>query len=291
MNHRPSIAAETVRLLITCPDRRGIIAAVTAFIAQHDGNILDADQHTDAQHGEFFMRVEVEGAGFQLNRATFAEAWSPVAQRFGMRWRVHWSHEVKRMAILVSRESHCLSDLLWRWNMGELGVEIPFVASNHAELREQAAMYGVPFHVLPVSAENRSAQEQQLQSLLAETQVDFLVLARYMQVLSPSLVAQYRERAINIHHSFLPAFAGPRPYQQAFDRGVKLIGATSHYITDDLDQGPIIAQATLAVGHRDTVADLVRKGRDLERVVLASAVRLHIEDKILVSQNKTIVFD
>lgn len=285
------MALETVKLLITCPDSRGIIAAVTAFIAQHDGNILDADQHTDAQHGEFFMRVEVERAGFRLTRETFPDAWTNVAQRFNMRWRVFWGHEVKRMAILVSKESHCLSDLLWRWKMNELPVDIPFVASNHEDLREMTAMYGIPFHVLPVTADNRAAQEKQLESLLVQARVDFVVLARYMQVLSSPFVARHRERIINIHHSFLPAFAGPRPYQQAFDRGVKLIGATSHYITDELDQGPIIAQATLPIGHRDHVTDLVRKGRDLERVVLANAVRLHVEDKILVSQNKTIVFD
>lgn len=285
------MALETVRLLITCPDSRGIIAAVTAFIAQHDGNILDVDQHTDPQHGEFFMRVEVEREGFQLHHDTFSDAWSMVAQRYHMRWRVHWGNEIKRMAILVSTESHCLSDLLWRWKMGELRVDIPFVASNHETLRDVVAMYGIPFHVLPVTADNREARERRLESLLDAARADFIVLARYMQVLSPALVARHRERVINIHHSFLPAFAGPRPYQQAFDRGVKLIGATSHYITDELDQGPIIAQATLPVGHRDSVGDLVRKGRDLERVVLANAVRLHVEDQILVSQNKTIVFD
>lgn len=237
------------------------------------------------------MRVEVERKGFRLTRETFDGAWSPVAERFHMRWRVFWGHEIKRMCVLVSKESHCLSDLLWRWKMGELRVEIPFVASNHEELREMTAMYGIPFHVLPMNGTNREAQERQLESLFNQSRADFAVLARYMQVLSSPFVARYRERIINIHHSFLPAFAGPRPYQQAFDRGVKLIGATSHYITDELDKGPIIAQATLPVGHRDTVADLVRKGRDLERVVLANAVRLHVEDKILVSQNKTIVFD
>lgn len=285
------MALETVKLLITCPDSRGIIAAVTAFIARHEGNILDADQHTDAQHGEFFMRVEVEREGFRLTREDFAESWSPVAQQYNLRWRIFWGNEIKRMAILVSRESHCLSDLLWRWKMNELPVDIPFVASNHDGLREMTTMYGIPFHVLPVTAANRETQEKQLESLLEQAHVDFVVLARYMQVLSSPFVARYRERIINIHHSFLPAFAGPRPYQQAFDRGVKLIGATSHYVTDELDQGPIIAQATLPIGHRDSVADLVRKGRDLERVVLANAVRLHVEDKILVSQNKTIVFD
>lgn len=285
------MALETARLLIFCADARGIIAAVTGFIAEYDGNILEADQHTDPHHGEFFMRVEVELDGFRLNRHTFAAAWGPVAQRYGMRWRVYWGNEVKRMAILVSKESHCLSDLLWRWRTGELRVEIPFVVGNHAELREPVDASGIPFYHLPVASGAKGEQEAKVRALLKAARVDFIVLARYMQILAPSFVAEYPERIINIHHSFLPAFVGPRPYQQAYDRGVKIIGATSHYVTDELDQGPIIAQATLPVGHRDTVDDLVRKGRDLERVVLATAVRLHVEDKILVSQNKTIVFD
>lgn len=282
---------ETARLLIYCPDRKGIIAAVTAFIAQHDGNILEADQHTDPQHGQFFMRLEVELGGFDLTRDTFSQAWAGLAKSFAMRWRIYWGNEIKRMAILVSRESHCLSDLLWRWKSGELRVAIPFVASNHDLLRDLVSGYGIPFRHLPINDSNREEQEQNLREMLAEELVDFFVLARYMQILSSEFVADYPERIINIHHSFLPAFAGPRPYHQAHERGVKIIGATSHYVTDQLDQGPIIAQQTMPVGHRDTIDDLVRKGRDLERVVLASAVRLHVEDKILVSQNKTVVFD
>ncbi len=282
---------QTARLLIFCPDSRGIIAAVAGFIAEHSGNILEADQHTDPQHGEFFMRVEVELDGFRLHRENFHEAWSAVANRFQMRWRVYWGNEIKRMAVLVSRESHCLNDLLWRWKTGELPVELVFVAGNHDGHRAAVETCGVAFHHVPVSAENKAAQEAGLLDLLRAARVDFVVLARYMQVLSPAFVAAYPERIINIHHSFLPAFAGPRPYQQAYDRGVKIIGATSHYVTDELDQGPIIAQSTLPVGHRDSVEDMIRKGRDLERVVLATAVRYHVEDKILVSQNKTIVFD
>lgn len=282
---------QTARLLIFCPDSRGIIAAVAGFIAEHSGNILEADQHTDPQHGEFFMRVEVELDGFRLHRENFHEAWSAVANRFQMRWRVYWGNEIKRMAVLVSRESHCLNDLLWRWKTGELPVELVFVAGNHDGHRAAVETCGVAYHHLPVSAEDRAAQEACLLDLLRAARADFVVLARYMQVLSATFVAAYPERIINIHHSFLPAFAGPRPYQQAYDRGVKIIGATSHYVTDELDQGPIIAQATLPVGHRDSVEDMIRKGRDLERVVLATAVRYHVEDKILVSQNKTIVFD
>jgi len=285
------MAYETARLLITCPDGRGIIAAVAGFLAEHGGNILEADQHTDPQHGEFFMRVEIELDGFGLDRATFDEAWGCVAARFGMRWHVHWGNVTKRMVILVSKESHCLNDLLWRWKTGELNVDIPFVAGNHLALQDEAEAMGIPFHHLPVTPENHAGQEARLLSLIADGRADFIVLARYMRVLSPSFVARFPERIVNIHHSFLPAFAGPRPYHHAYERGVKIIGATSHYVTDELDQGPIIAQSTLPVDHRDTVDDLIRKGRDLERVVLAAAVRLHVEDKILVSQNKTIVFD
>ncbi len=285
------VAAETARLLVSCPDARGIIAAVASFIAEHDGNILEADQHTDPQHGEFFMRVEIELGGFGLGQETFGHAWEPVARRFDMRWRVYWGNQTKRMAILVSRAGHCLSDLLWRWKSGELRVEIPFVLSNHPDLGEDVAALGVPFRCLPVTREKKTEQEGEILALLRDAEVDFIVLARYMQILSPAFVAEYPERIINIHHSFLPAFAGPRPYQQAYERGVKIIGATSHYVTADLDQGPIIAQATMPVDHRDTVDDLVRKGRDLERITLARAVRDHVEDKILTSQNKTVVFD
>ena len=282
---------QTARLLISCPDAKGIIAAVSGFMAEHDGNIVEADQHSDPQTGEFLMRVEVELDGFGLNHDTFEPTWRSVADAHGMRWRVYWGHQTKRMAILVSKESHCLNDLLWRYRTGELRAEIPFVASNHADLAPQVTTCDIPYHHLPVTSESRQAQEEQLMALLADADVDFIVLARYMQVLSPAFVDRYAERIINIHHSFLPAFAGPRPYHQAFARGVKIIGATSHYVTQELDQGPIIAQSTLPVDHRDTVDDLVRKGRDLERVVLATAVRHHVEDKILVSGNKTVVFD
>ncbi len=281
----------TAKLLISCPDARGVVAAVAGFIAEHDGNLLEADQHTDPQSREFFMRVEVELDGFGLDEGTFAAAWRPVAERFAMQWRIEWSTRVKRMAILVTRESHCLSDLLWRWSTGELGVELPLVVSNHSDLGSVISAAGVAFAHEPVTPETRTEQEARMLEQLDEHKIDFVVLARYMQILTPAFVARWRGRLINIHHSFLPAFAGPRPYHQAFERGVKIIGATSHYVTDDLDSGPIIAQATLPVDHRDTVNDLIRKGRDLERVVLAQAVRHHVEDKILVSRNKTVVFD
>ena len=285
------MAAETARLLISCPDARGIIAAVAGFIAEHGGNILDADQHTDAQHGEFFMRVEIEQDGFGLSRDTFAKAWEPLARRFAMRWRVYWGNEVKRMAVFVSKAGHCLNDLLWRWKTGELRVEIPFVLSNHETLRADVEAAGLTFHHLPVTQGTKPQQETEVRRLLNGSGVDSIVLARYMQILSPSFVADWPARIINIHHSFLPAFAGAKPYHQAYDRGVKIIGATSHYVTDVLDEGPIIAQETMAVDHRDTLDDLVRKGRDLERVVLARAVRHHVEDRVLAYQNKTVVFE
>jgi len=280
----------TARLLIYCPDRRGIIAAVTGFIARHSGNILDLDQHTDPQAREFFMRLEIDRKGFNLNEGTFAEAWSPIAADYDMRWHAYWGDRVKRMVILVSREGHCLNDLLWRQRTGELPVEIPFVVGNHPDLERDTAALGVTFHHVPVAPDAKEQAEARLGDLLRDANVDFIVLARYMQILSPEFVARFQERIINIHHSFLPAFAGSKPYHQAYDRGVKLIGATSHYVTERLDDGPIIAQATHPVDHRDTIDEMIRAGRDLERVVLARAVRLHVEDKILVSKNKTVVF-
>lgn len=283
--------AQTVRLLIACPDRRGIVAAVAGFFAKHDGNILDVRQHTDREHGEFFMRVEIDPDGFTLDQHTMPEQWKPLADAFAMRWRVHWPGEVKRMAILVSGQGHCLNDLLWRWKTGELPVELPFVVSNHPDLRESVEPIGPAFHYLPVTPETKERQETEIQKLLSDHKIDFVVLARYMQILSPSFVQAYPYGIINIHHSFLPAFAGGRPYHQALKRGVKIIGATSHYVTETLDDGPIIAQRTLAVDHRDSLEDMIRKGRDLERVVLAIAVRQHIEDKILVSNKRTIVFN
>lgn len=282
--------ADTIRLLAACPDARGIVAEVAGFVADHGGNLIDADQHTDKDHGEFFIRLALEREGFDLTRETFAEAWEPLAKRFDMSWRIYWGTPRKRMVILCSKQLHCLTDLLSRWRMGELDVEVPMVFSNHAVAKDIARDFGIRFEYCPVTPETREQQETRLLELAETVQPDFLVLARYMQILSPRVIAAYRNRIINIHHSFLPAFAGGSPYQQAYDRGVKMIGATSHYVTEALDAGPIIAQDTAVTSHRDTVSDLVRKGRDLERVVLARAVHLHVADKILVSQNKTVVF-
>ena len=281
----------TIRLLVACPDARGIVAAVACFVSDHGGNLLDSDQHTDLDHGEFFMRAAIERPGFGLTPDTFAEAWEPLARQYRMHWRICWGEPVRRAAILVGKQSHCLTDLLWRWKSGELDVEIPLIISNHSDLSNTAREAGVPFEVFEVTPQTKAEQERRVLQALADAGVDFVVLARYMQILSPELVRHYPNRIINIHHSFLPAFAGGMPYKQAYDRGVKMIGATAHYVTEQLDAGPIIAQDTVATSHRDTVEALARKGRDLERVVLARAVHLHIDDKILVSQNKTVVFD
>ena len=286
--NRPTASAI---LLISCPDRRGIVAAVSGFIARHNGNILESAQHTEVEDQVFLMRVEFDLDGFALLREEIGPAFAPLAQEFDMDWRLHFSDLKKHMAIMVSKEDHCLTDLLWRWRSGELRVEVPLVLSNHPDTRPIAEALGIPFLAFPISAETHAQQEEKELALLAEHRIDFIVLARYMQILSPRFVESWRHRIINIHHGFLPAFAGARPYQQAHRRGVKIIGASSHYVTEELDRGPIICQDVVHVGHRDAVQDLVRKGRDVERVVLARAVHAHAEDRILVYQNRTAVFE
>lgn len=282
---------ETTKLLIECPDARGVVARVAALVADTGGNILDADQHTDPDTRRFFMRLEFEPAAGQ-DAASFGSAFDPLARTLSIAHRVRWAGAApKRVAILCSKETHCLSDLLWRSTNGEFaGGEVALVVSNHETGRGLAQQAGVPFVFEPVTAGSKPAQESRVLAAMASANIDLVVLARYMQILSPEAVVRFRSRIINIHHSFLPAFAGARPYHQAFDRGVKLIGATSHYVTDELDEGPIIAQQTARVSHRDAVAEMVRKGRDLERVVLADAVRLHLDDRVLVSGRRTVVF-
>ena len=279
-----------LRLLISCPDKKGLIAAISSFIAMHDGNILSADQYV-SDSGTFFMRLEIEGEGFGLGRGEFAGAFTPLARRHEMDWRVSYTDTPKRMAVLVSRYDHCLIDLLWRWDAGELQAQVPLVVSNHPNLEARAASYGIPFYHLPVTKETKAEQESKALDLLFEHGVDLVVLARYMQILSPKFVAAYPSGIINIHHSFLPAFAGADPYRRAHERGVKTIGATAHYVTDELDAGPIIHQDVAHVTHRDTVEDLARLGREVERRVLARAVRWHLEDRILVDGNRTVVFE
>lgn len=283
--HKPSIT-----LLISCPDQPGIVAAVSNFIFEHGGNILESDQHSTNQHEcSFFMRTSFEEEHFRLSQAELVVAFMPIAERFRMQWSLHYTRQRKRAGIFVSKFDHCLTDLLWRWNSGELAMDIPFIISNHPHLEPLARRYDIPYYYMPVKRETRHQDEQKIAEFI-EGKVDFLILARYMQIIEPFLVAAYPNRIINIHHSFLPAFIGANPYQQAFDRGVKLIGATAHYITNNLDEGPIIAQDVIHCNHRDTAEDLMRKGRDVERRVLAEAVRLHTEDRVLVYANKTVVF-
>jgi formyltetrahydrofolate deformylase len=281
----------TATLLISCPDRRGLVAAVSDFLYRSGGNIIHADQHTDQVEQVFLQRVEWALEGFEMERAELTEAWEAFAQPFGMRWSLHFSDVRPRVAIFASRLPHCLTDLLARWRMEELRGTIPLVISNHDQHRAIAEHFGVAFHYLPIGEGGKAAQEARALELLESERIDLVVLARYMQVLSPAFVERYRERIINIHHSFLPAFAGARPYHQAQERGVKIIGATAHYVTADLDQGPIIEQDVARVSHRDAVTDLMRKGQDLEKVVLARAVRLHLANRVLVYGNKTVVFD
>ena len=281
----------TATLLIDCPDRKGLVAAIAEFLYSHGANILHADQHQDNELGLFFMRVEWEMADFDLPQGRFEAEFEPLAARFHMNWKVRYSAHLPRVAVFVSRERHCLLDLLHRWQIGELRCEIPLIVGNHEDARPLAEFYGVPFHRIPVTPEAREEAERRQLELLRANGVELVVLARYMQILSPQFVACYPNGVINVHHSFLPAFSGARPYHAAYQRGVKLIGATSHYVTAELDCGPIIEQDVARISHRYELADLKEKGRDLERVVLSRAVRWSLENRILVYGNKTVVFD
>lgn len=279
-----------ITLLISCPDQPGIIAAISSFIFKYQGNILESDQYaTNSQRCTFFMRVSFDAQGFALAPDELPRTFQPIADHFHMKWSIHYSQKRKRAGIFVSKLDHCLVDLLWRWKNGELAMDIPFIISNHPDLEPLAQMYRLPYHHFPIQRATHAEDEQRILEFI-RGKVDFLILARYMQILEPCFVTEYPSRIINIHHSFLPAFIGANPHQRAFERGVKLIGATGHYITDNLDEGPIIAQDVIRCNHRDTVEDLVRKGKYVERRVLAEAVRLHIEDRVQVCENKTIVF-
>jgi formyltetrahydrofolate deformylase len=277
-------------LLISCPDRKGEVATIADFVYRHNGNILHADEHADEESGLFLMRVEFDAKDFDIPLSDFGHHFSPVAESFHMKWRLAQSSQRQRMIILVSKYDHCLVDLLYRHKSGELACDIPLIISNHADNQAIADFYKIPYTIVPVTKDSKEQAESKLHSLIAEHQPDFMVLARYMQILSNDFVNRYPQRLINIHHSFLPAFVGARPYHQAFERGVKLIGATSHYVTEVLDDGPIIEQDVVRVSHRDTVEDLIRKGRDLEKVVLSRAVRWHVENRVLLYGNKTVVF-
>jgi formyltetrahydrofolate deformylase len=284
-------AHDSVVLLIHCKDRRGIVARVAGFIHEAGGNILDSDHHTDRETGDFLMRTEFELAELQIPPPDIGDSFAPIAKVFGMHYSVHFTSHRPRVAILVSKQDHCLADLLQRQRRGELKVDIPIILSNHDTCGFWAELYQIPFKVFPVTEDTKSKQEGLIMERLKEHRVELIVMARYMQILSPSFLRTVGCPVINIHHSFLPAFMGANPYRQAYERGVKLIGATAHYATEELDEGPIIEQDVVEVGHRDTIDDLIRKGRDLEEVVLARAVRLHVEHRVLVYGRKTVVFD
>ncbi len=283
----PPLAAT---LLISCPDRKGLVAAVTDFISRHNGNILQLDQHVDTQENVFFMRVEWDLENFQVKREDIATRFGEIAAPFEMTWQIHFSDQIPRMAIFVSKESHCLYDILYRQQSGEWKVEIPVIISNHPDMGELAAKFGIPYRVVPINKDTKAEAEQAQLALLDEFKPDLIVLARYMQIISENFVSHYPNSIINIHHSFLPAFAGAKPYHRAHGRGVKIIGASSHYVTAELDAGPIIEQDIMRVNHRDSVADLVRKGKDVEKLVLSRAIRYHLNHQVLVYNNKTVIF-
>lgn len=283
---------KTAKLLLHCPDKPGILAEVTDFITVNKGNIIYLDQYVDHVENIFFMRIEWELESFLVPQEKIEDYFETLyAQKYGMSFRLYFSDVKPRMAIFVSKMSHCLFDLLARYTAGEWNVEIPLIISNHPDLQHVAERFGIPFHLFPITKETKEEQEKKEMELLAKHKVNFIVLARYMQVISGKMIDAYPNRIINIHHSFLPAFVGAKPYHAAFERGVKIIGATSHYVTTELDAGPIIEQDVVRITHKDTVQDLVNKGKDLEKIVLSRAVQKHIERKVLAYKNKTVIFN
>lgn len=285
------IKKTTAKLLLHCPDKPGILAEVTDFITVNKGNIVYLDQHVDHVENIFFMRIEWELTDFLIPKEKIEDYFATLyAQKYDMTFRLYFSDIKPRMAIFVSKMSHCLFDMLARYTAGEWNVEIPLIISNHPDLQHVAERFGIPFYLFPINKENKPEQEKKEMELLAKHKVNFIVLARYMQVISENMIRSYPNRIMNIHHSFLPAFVGAKPYHAAFERGVKIIGATSHYVTTELDAGPIIEQDVTRITHKDTVTDLVNKGKDLEKIVLSRAVQKHIERKVLTYKNKTVVF-
>jgi formyltetrahydrofolate deformylase len=282
----------TATLLFSCPDRRGLVAKIANFVYSNGGNIIHADHHTDFNAGLFLSRIEWQIEGFNLPRELISPAFGAIAQPLNGTYEIHFSDAVPRIAIWVSRQNHCLLDLIWRQQSGEFSAEIPLIISNHPDLEPIAKQFGIDYHYLPITKDNKQEQQARQLELLKEYQIDLVILAKYMQIISPETIDGFHSHSIiNIHHSFLPAFVGANPYQKAYERGVKIIGATGHYITSELDAGPIIEQDVVRVTHRDEVEDLIRKGKDLERVVLARAVRHHLQNRVLVYGNKTVVFD
>ena len=283
--------SETAVLRIHCPDQRGIVARVTDFIHRNNGNVVGLDQHTDRDEKRFFMRLEWELDGFELTREQISSAFEhSIAAPCKMKWKLNFSDEIPRMAIFVSKMSHCLYDILARYQSGEIKAEIPIVISNHPDMEQVVKKFGIPYIHIPITAATKEAQEKKEMEILKEHKIDFIVLARYMQILSPNFVGNYPERIINIHHSFLPAFIGAKPYHAAHARGVKIIGATSHYVTSDLDAGPIIEQDVARISHHDSIDRLIEKGRDVEKIALSRAVMAHVNRKTLIYKNKTIIF-
>jgi formyltetrahydrofolate deformylase len=280
----------TATLLVSCPDRRGLVAKIANFIYANGGNIIHADQHTDFAAGLFLTRIEWQLEDFNLPRELIGPAFNAIAQPLQANWQLHFSDTVPRIAIWVSKQDHCLFDLIWRHRAKEFSAEIPLIISNHPDLKDVAAQFGIDYHHIPITKETKSQQEAKQLELLRQYNIDLVVLAKYMQIVSPDFINQFAQ-IINIHHSFLPAFVGANPYHKAYERGVKIIGATAHYVTADLDAGPIIEQDVVRVSHRDEVDDLIRKGKDLERVVLARAVRSHLRNRVLVYGNRTVVFE
>jgi formyltetrahydrofolate deformylase len=280
----------TYRLVVSCPDRTGIVAKVSNFLAMYNGWITEASYHADQKNGWFFMRNEIKANSLPFDLDAFRTVFAPIAREFSMHWRVADSGVRKRVVLMASRESHCLADILHRWHSHELAVDIVAVISNHEDLRRMVEWHDIPYHHVPVTAQTKADSFVQISALIEQHQADTVVLARYMQILPPDLCTRLHGQVINIHHSFLPSFAGAKPYHQAYDRGVKLIGATCHYVTEDLDQGPIIDQDVVRINHSDTIEDMVRLGKDVEKNVLARGLRLHLEDRVIIHENKTVVF-
>jgi formyltetrahydrofolate deformylase len=285
-----SIAARRFVLSLACPDRVGIVAAVSQFIANHGGWITEAKHHSDHIAQFFFMRQEILADSLSIDLVTFREKFAAIAQQFDMTWKLTDTAQKKRVVLLISKPEHCIHDLLSRWQSGELAIDIPCVISNHEHFRQLVEWHGIPYHYVPVTQETKQTAYAKVMQLFEEVSADTMVLARYMQVLSPEMCARYPGQIINIHHSFLPSFVGAKPYHQAYDRGVKLIGATCHYVTAELDAGPIIDQDVIRIDHSDSIEDLIRYGKDIEKIVLARGLRYHIEDRVIVHGNKTIVF-
>lgn len=281
----------TYRLLISCPDASGIVASVSDFIASHGGWILEANHHSDPVTGRFYMRNEIRADSLPFDLDGFRDGFQPIADRLNLEWSINDSGKPHRVALLASKQAHCLSDLLYRWRSGDLNMDIPCVISNHDDLRSYVEWHGIPYHHVPVNKDNKAEAYNRMTELLAQHDVDTVVLARYMQIIPPELCDIYKNRLINIHHSFLPSFVGAKPYHQAYSRGVKLVGATCHYVTEELDAGPIIEQDVIRVGHSHLPDDMVRLGKDVEKNVLARGLRYHLEDRVIVDEGKTIILD